>query len=236
MASSFSKPPGKSQPAGPWSPTVRSIITVLLIMHFTCVFVVLSSNNGRSPLQNRLVRIFGFYTQLLNFDPNFAPFALTNGEQTDDVAFVIDLYADGEKSVDQQPLLKTVTLPDHGSKLLDSQKRYFNLGRTIAFYSDPLNPQDDVTGAIARAVGKRIMDENDAKRCVIRCLRRASQPMDIEQVLPGFPRDNPTDPRYDIPIYEADVWIDEDNQVQLIKRVSAAEAATRQAAPRQGGS
>ena len=235
MASSFSKLE-KPKPAEPWNSNIRSIITIFLVVHFTCVFVVLSSNNWRSPLQNRLVRIFGFYTQLLNFDPNFAPFALTNGEQTDDVAFVIDLYADADKSVEQQPLLKTVTLPDHGSKLLDSQKRYFNLGRIIALNSDPMNPLDDVTGAIARAVGKRIMDENDAKRCVIHCLRRTSQPMDIEQVLPGFPRDNPTDPRYDMPIYEADVWIDEDNQVQLIKRVSAAEAATRQAAPRQGGS
>lgn len=230
MASSFSKPPGKAL-ADQWNPTTRSIVSLLLIMHFTCVFVVLSSNNFRSPLQNRLVQIFGFYTQLLNFDPNFTPYALTFGEQTDDVAFVIDLYADGEKPVAQQQLLKTVTLPDRGSKLLDSQKRYFNLGRIIALNSDPANPQDDITGEIARAVGQRIMAENDARRCVLRCIRRASQPMDIEQVLPGFPRDNPTDPRYDQPIYEADVWLDEDNQVQAIKRSAANEVA-----PRQGGS
>lgn len=231
MASSLSKPLGKPQPAALWSPTVRSIVTVLLVMHFTCVFIVLSSNNWRSPLQNRLVQIFAFYTQLLNFDPNFAPFGLTLGEQTDDVAFAIDLYADGEKSVAQQPLLKTVTLPDRGSKWLDSQKRYFQLGRVMALNSDPQNPQDDVTGEIARAVGKRIMDENGARRCVLRCLRRASQPMNVEEVLPGFPRDNPTDPRYDIPIYEADIWIDEDGQVQAIKRSAANEVA-----PRQGGS
>jgi hypothetical protein len=230
-SSSLSKPPGKSSLADQWNPTTRSIVTLLLIMHFTCVFVVLSSNNFRSPLQNRLVRIFGFYTQLLNFDPNFTPYALTLGEATDDVAFVVDLYADGEKAVTQQPLLKTVTLPDRGSKLLDSQKRYYNLGRVIALNSDPLNPMDDITSEIARAVGGRIMAENDARRCVLRCVRRASQPMDIEQVLPGFPRDNPTDPRYDIPIYEADVWLDEDNQVQAIKRSAANEVA-----PRQGGS
>lgn len=232
MASStFSKPLGKAKLAEQWNPTTRSIVSLLLIMHFTCVLVVLSSNNFRSPLQNRLVRIFGFYTQLLNFDPNFTPYALTFGEQTDDVAFVVDLYADGDKPVTQQKLLKTVTLPDRGSKLLDSQKRYFNLGRVIALNSDPANPQDDITSEIARAVGQRIMAENDARRCVLRCVRRASQPMDIEQVLPGFPRDNPTDPRYDLLIYEADVWLDEDNQVQAIKRSAANEVA-----PRQGGS
>lgn len=221
---------GKTAPE-PWNPTVRSVITVLLVIHFTCVFVVLSSNNFRSPLQNRLVRLFGAYTQLLNFDPNFSPFALTSGEQTDDAAIVVELYADRDKPVTQQKMMKAVTLPDHGSKWLDGQKRYFSLGRLIAYNSDPMiagNGGDDITAEVARAVGKKIMTENGAQRCVVRCLRRASQPMNIEEVLPGFPRDNPEDPRYDTAVYEADVWLDEDNQVQAIKRSAANEVAPRQ--------
>ncbi|WP_254508308.1 hypothetical protein [Anatilimnocola floriformis] len=231
MASSYQNKPDKPKPAGPWNPTTRSIITVLLVMHFTCVFVVLASNNGRSPLQNRLVRIFGFYTQLLNFDPDSTPYSLTYGEQTDDVVFVVDLYADGDKPVSAQKLLKSVTLPDRGSKLLDEQKRYFKIGRIMALGSDPQNPQDDTTGEIARAFGKRIMEENDARRCVIHCIRRRSQPMNLEEMGTGFKRDDATDRSYDVMIYEADVWLDEDNQVQAIKR-----SAVNEVAPRQGGS
>lgn len=215
----------------PWNPTVRSVVSLLLVIHFTCVFVVLSSNNYRSALQTRLVRIFGFYTQQLNFDPSFTPYALTFGDETDDVAFVVDLYERGDLPVSKQKVQETVTLPDHGSKLLDQQKRYFNLGRLMALNSNPLNPQDDITGEVVRAVGARVMREKNCGRCVVRCLRRSSQPMNVEEVLPGFPRDNPTAAAYDIPIYEADVWFDDDGLVQAIKR-----SAQNEVAPQQGGS
>jgi hypothetical protein len=223
--------PGKRPPPAEWNSTCRSAASLLIFIHFFCVFVVLSSNNMRSPLQARLVRVFGFYTQLLNFDPNFTPYSLTVGSRTDDCAFVLDLYADGEKSVTQQPLLKTVTLPDRGSKLLDSQKRFFSLARLVALNNDPEDPQDEITGEIARSVGKRIMSENGARRCVFRCVQRSSQPIDLQFLLPRFPRENPTDPAYDIPIYEADVWFDIDDQVQVIKR-----SARNEVAPRTGGS
>ncbi len=226
-----SQNPAPRLPPAEWNSTWRGAASLLIFMHFFCVLVVLSSNNMRSPLQTRLVRVFAFYTQLLNFDPNFTPFALTWGEVTDDSVFVFDLYADGDKSVAQQKLLKTVTLPDHGSKLLESQKRYFTLARELAMNAEGENPQDDVTSEIARSLGKRIMRENEARRCVVRCVRRRSQPIDIEFLLPGLPRDNPTAPAYDVALYEADVWFDEDNQVQAIKR-----SARNEVAPRQGGS
>lgn len=227
-----------SKATGPdqWNPTVRSVVSLLVIIHFTCVFVVLSSNHMRSQLQNKLVRIFGAYTQLLDFDPNFTPYSLTVGEQTDDVVFAIDLYPDNKTSFKQQKLLKTVTLPDHGSKLLDSQKRYFNLARIVALNADPVRPDDDITGEIARAIGKRIMAENDAGRCVVRCVRRQSQPMDVSQMLPGFPSDKPTDPRYDVPVYAAEVWFYQEDEnspkeIQLQKL-----SATGENAPTTGGS
>jgi hypothetical protein len=223
--------PSKRPPPAEWNSTWRGIASLLIFMHFFCVFVVLSSNNLRSPLQSRLVQVFGFYTQLLNFDPDFTPYSFTLGARTDDSVLAIDLYADADKPVTQQKLLKTVTLPDRGSKWLDGQKRYFSLGRLVNLASDPENPQDDITGEIARAVGKRIMAETGARRCVVRCLQRSSQPTDLENLLPRFPRDNPTDPAYDITTYEADVWLDEDGVVQAIKRSARSEVA-----PRQGGS
>ena len=55
-----------------------------------------------------------------------------------------------------------------------------------------------------------------------------SQPFDLSALNPGFPPDRPTDPIYDFTVYEADVWTDEDGQIQVQKRVSRAEAAPRQ--------
>jgi hypothetical protein len=224
--SSPSKPP-----AAEWDSTWRSVASLLIFIHFFCVFVVLSSNNMRSPLQHRLVRLFGAYTQLLNFDPDFTPYHFTRGRFSDDCAIAVDLYADHEKPATGQPLLKTVVLPDRGSKLLDNQKRFLALGRLMVENTQPESPNDDVTGEIARAVGARIMSENGARRCVVRALQRSSQPVDLSVMLPGFDRNDPTAPAYDIPIYEADVWFDDDNQVQAIKR-----SARNEVAPRQGGS
>lgn len=223
--------PSKRPPPAEWDSTWRSVASLLIFMHFFCVFVVLSSNNLRSPLQNRLVQVFGFYTQLLNFDPDFTPYVFTTGPRNDDCVLVIDLYADGDKSVTQQELLKTVTLPDRGSKLLDGQKRYFSLARLINGANDPLNPLDEITGEVARAVGARMMAEHDARRCVVRCVQRFSQPIDLDTMEQRFDRDDPTAPAYDQVTYEADVWYDEDNVVQAIKR-----SARNEVAPRQGGS
>ena len=55
-----------------------------------------------------------------------------------------------------------------------------------------------------------------------------SQPFDLAALNPGFPPDRPTDPAYDATVYEADVWKDEDGQIQTQKRASRAEVAPRQ--------
>ena len=219
------------KPPDEWSPTWKSIASVLLVVHFTCIFVVLSSNNGRSPLQQRLVRIFGFYTQLLNFDPNTTPYVMAFGDRTDDAVFEIDLYAKTAPISDRNPRLKTVVLPDRGSKLLDQQKRYLWLAREVNLAADPEMPLDEISSEIAKAVGARIMAEQDppCPRAVVRCVRRASQPLNLDGLLPGFDRDDPTDRSYDRVVYEADVWIDEEsNTIQAIKRSGRNEVAPQQ--------
>jgi hypothetical protein len=213
-----------------WNPTWRSVASLLIFIHFFCVFTVLASNRMRSPLQARLVEVFAGYTQLLNFDPDFTPYYLVSGPTTDDCTITIDLYADGEKPVAQQELLKTITLPDRGSKLVGSQRRYITVAKMVANFASPEIDRDEFSGEIARAVGGRIMAENGARRCVFRVQQRSSQPINLDDLNPGYPRDNPTAPQYDIPVYEADVWFDEDNQVQAIKRSARNEVAPRQGA------
>ena len=78
------------------------------------------------------------------------------------------------------------------------------------------------------------MRENKASRAVVRCVRRLSQPLDLTMLLPGFPKDNATAREYDQLVYEADVWIDEDGEVQAERRSSQAEVAPRRTAPAAG--
>lgn len=215
---------------------IRSVISLLLFIHLFCVAVVLSSNFRRSRLQNDLVRVFSVYTGLLNFDPDFTPYYYTLGRNLDDDTWLaVDLYADANQNVASQPLLDTVRLPQGGTNWFGERRRYFRLAQFLAANADPESENDDITGEIARSVGGRILRESKAGRAVVRCVRRFSQPFNLAALNPGFPPDRPKDSAYEQVIYEADVWIDEDNQVQVLKRASRAEVAPRQPIKQQPG-
>jgi hypothetical protein len=173
-----------------------------------------------------LVSIFSGYTKLLHFDPEFTPYYDTLGRPNDDDTWlVIDLYPSAELPVAQQQAVKTVRLPEGGSNWFDNRKRAFQLAKLVANAAEPGNENDDLTGEIARSVGGWAMRTTDNHRAVVRCVRRMSQPFDLATLNPGMPQDRPTDSAYDNTIYEADVWTDEDGQVQLLKRASRAEVA-----------
>lgn len=233
MASAKTAPSSEGE-----EPVSRSVISLLLFIHLFCVAVVLSSNFRRSRLQNDLVRIFAAYTQLLDFDPDFTPYYYTLGRELDeDTWLVVDLYASAEQPVTAQQMLKSVRLPEGGTNWLGERRRYFRLAQIMAANAAPESENDDVTGEIARSVGSRVIREAKAGRAVVRCVRRSSQPLNLSMLNPGFPADRPTDAAYDRTVYEADVYIDEDNQVQVLKRASRAEVAPRQSAtqPQSGG-
>jgi len=221
--SSAAPPPARA----PIDPTLRSVVSLALVLHLLCVGVVLSSNFRRSRLQSELVRIFACYTQLLDFDPQFTPYYHTLGRELDDDTWLtLDLYAKGEERVTDQPLVKTVRLPEGGSNWLGDRRRYFQLAKLLALYADPELENDDITSEIARSVAARIMRETGNRLCVLRCVRRMSQPLHLADLRPGFPPD-PTAANYDVVVYEADVWFDEEGKLAAQKRSSAAEVAPR---------
>jgi len=230
MQPTYSKAGGSSDAeSGVW----RSVVSLLLCIHLFCIGVVLASNSPgnyrRSPLQGRLVSIFAAYTRLLHFDPEFTPYYYTLGRPLDDDTWlVVDLYPSGEQPVAQQQIAKTIELPSGGSKWLENRRRGFQLAKLLAVSADPQSENDDVTGEIARAVGGWAMRETQNGRAVVRCVRRYSQPYELSGLNAGFPPDRPTDAAYDTTVYAADVWLDEDKQVQMQKRASRAEVAPRQ--------
>src|SRR5213592_3202337 len=97
--------PGSSNDSGG---TLRSLVSLALVIHLCCVAVVLGSNCPswrRSPLQADLVRVFARYTQLLHFDPQFTPYYYTLGRPVDDDAWLaIDLYPSGDQPLTGQTL------------------------------------------------------------------------------------------------------------------------------------
>jgi hypothetical protein len=227
----MSSPTKPSQPDDS-SSALQSVISLVLFIHLFCVAVVLSSNFQRSTLQARLVSLFAPYTQLLHFDPDFTPYYFTLGRASDDDTWLaIDLYADANLPVSEQPVAKSVRLHDGTSAWLGGRRRAMQLAQMVATNADPEVDNDDITSAIARPVGAWFIRQTNNGRAVVRCVRRMSQPYDLATLNAGFPADNPTDPAYDMTLYEADVWIDEDGQAQVQKRVARAEAAPRQTAP-----
>lgn len=227
--------------AGPFSEFTRSVLSLVIIIHFCCVFTVLASGFRRSPLLNRLVGIFAPYTQGLALDPGTTGYYHTLGRiQDDDSILLVDLYPDAESPLAGQTLIRTVALPANESPWLESRRRYLALAKIIqvnAPEGEEARQEQDATAAeVAKAVGRRIIVENRLEngkfpRAVVRCVRRMSQPLNLADVNEGFPRDDPTAASYDVPLYTADVWIDEDGQTVIVKR-----AARNEQAPLQGNS
>lgn len=228
--------PDADVPLGEFPPLTRSILSLIIVLHFCCVFTVLASNLRRSALQNRLVSIFAAYTQLLNFDPDYSPYYHTLArEQDDDAILIVDLYPDATSPIAGQTILKTIELPDGGSRWGESRRRYLALAKIIqanAPQEGEAEPAQDATaGEIAKAIGRGLILQHKAGRAVVRCVRRMSQPMDLTALDPGFPPNSPTDARYDITVYTADVFIDEEGETIVVKRASRNELAPRQNNP-----
>jgi len=217
----------QSPEKSPNPPVIFSIVSLLILIHLTCVFAVLFANFRRSRLQADLVGVFRPYTQFFQFDPQFTEFFLAHGAEQDDRVIVVELYPRSDEHVSTQKMIKSVVLPDRGNAWTGSRRRYFGLADVLGVYGSS-EQDDDLSAVIARAVGRRLMDENDARAAVVRSQQRMSQPSDINTLFPGFPPDNPTAPQYDVTIYEADVFYDDDGQVQVNKRAGRGEVAPRQ--------
>ncbi len=207
----------------------KGVLSLLIILHLCCLLAVLAANFRRSLLLGRLTGIFAPYTQSLLLDPGQTAWHLTHGDLLDDdVIFTIEVYREDTPLTGQQPLA-TVTLPDRGSRWLEARRRYFALAKAVQMNTplegEPEDYEGEVIMAVAKGVGRRLMDEHDARRAVVRCIRRMSQPRDLSLLDPGFPPGDPRDPAYDVTILTADVWIDGDGRTQVARRVPKSEQA-----------
>lgn len=199
----------------PLGETGRTVISLLLFVHLFCLAVVLSGNYLRSPLQQRLIALVAPYTRLLNFDPDFTKFQLTHAAEEDDDHVIV-------VSLPDTPGLPLVRFPDVGWRGSDRYQRYQRLASALAFAAN--REQDSVTAEYAKAIGARVMAERGVPRVVVRCLRHLAPSIEqSRQERMGTASDSDASDLQ--PVYEADVWVAEDNSVQVLKRSSRREVA-----------
>ena len=194
------------------SSATRSIFSLLLVLHLTCVSCVLSSNINPSQLQDRLAGVFSPYTQLLHFHPGFARFHFTGSGSFNDDHFLV---------IETKEANPRVQLPTAESPWGLERHRLSALAMEVAFFAD----REEMAGYYARAVGGKVLREKQLKRMLFSCLHKASQPMDLTLLEPGLPADNPDAREYFETVYQAEVWIDEEGELTMQKRSVGRNAA-----------
>jgi hypothetical protein len=108
-----------NEPPGPLSPSIRSLISLLLLLHLFVVAIALSSNFAPSQLQARLLSFFSPYAQRLNLDLNFTPYQLTHAS-LDDVDQRIEVLPVEAASDSKDQWVTT----RRGSRMGERYKRY----------------------------------------------------------------------------------------------------------------
>ena len=195
----------------------RTLTTLLLVAHCFTIVVVLAANLKPSPLQSKLVSLVAPYARSLNFDPNFTPYHLTHGHiENDDHRIVVDAaYAEGT----DESARRSIELPDVGLRGGLRRRRYQVLGARIAYFAN--RELDTISAEFIKAIGTHFINAMEFDRAVITCRVHRAQPIELD-------RSTPADPMADAymeDVYAADVWLAEDDSVQLLKRSSTRESA-----------
>ncbi|MCP4190947.1 MAG: hypothetical protein GY768_10005 [Planctomycetaceae bacterium] len=202
-----------SAPPKTLSSQARSIVSLLIIVHFICVLTVVMGNQYASELQIRMARVFGPYARLFYLDPQvMLGFHLTHAMEFEDDHFVEIQFKDSENRV---------RFPEPGSNWSGwrgglRHHRWKMLARRLAMNVQSEN--DPYLAQVCEAVGRNLLGE-DHDRMVVTITRR----MPIE--LGGITIADEGGPDAYEAIYEADVWMADSGQVMVHKKVDVGEAA-----------
>lgn len=206
------------------SPMAQQIISLLIILHLFCVFLVLTSYTRRSALQNRLLSLMAPYVRTLNLAPASAPYHLTQydaltGDNSQDDEHFLELEITG---ADGQPQFHNL---NEGSVAFpDARRRYRALASEMVYTLADEATGDNRLAEYSRAAASYALKHYGADAGVIRLKHHLSQPRLLSQLRDGYPED-PHSSNYIVTSYEADVLLDDDGEVQLIKREDRTQVA-----------
>ncbi len=197
-----------------FSEGVRSVVSLLILIHLFCVAISLLGNESASVLRNRLSGVLGPYTRLLNLDPEFtAGFHLTHAmEYEDDHQLLIELDGVGPSLLYPNPQASW-----SGIWLGFREQRWRLLAQRLGVLANEDN--DDAVAELARAVGEAVFAATDAQHLVIRC--RRLRPSELETDV-NYSLDDPA--TYET-LYSADILRNSQGAVRIHKQIEADEAA-----------
>lgn len=196
----------------PLSSNARSILSLVLIAYLFGLWVLLSCPLGNEYMSGLHKRLGGLYQAVMGeslaISVTGSPYYIHSGEPfSDDHLLMIEL-TEGERAGE------TVTINDQFASGSQAQQRLRLLAIYIAL--QVRIGEDAPPAQFAKSLAAHTFQESGATRGVFRLRRHMFQPMDLA----AGAAEDADDASYFETVYEADVWLDRDGQVQVLKRSS----------------
>ena len=196
----------------PQMDTARSVISIFLFIQLFVVFVCLSANFAPSTAQQRLLRFFQPYTQLLNFELDGTRYFLTHATIRD-VDHRIEILPNSESDSSDNSW-QTISRGLQGS---ERYHRYQRLADTMAFFQE----DEATTALIAEAVAHCYASQQATTVGQLRCRQHTLQSWEaLDSPIPE--QNDPQNPVYFAVIYRANVLTTSNDQIRILKRAEAA--------------
>ncbi len=193
-----------------WGESTRAIISILLFVHLFVLFTCLAANLAPSALQQRLLRAFRPYTQLLNFDPDGTRYFLTHASIRD-VDHRIEVLAARDEGPADEPWQNI----SRGLRGTERYHRYQRLADTLAFFQE----DERTTAVLAESIARCYAAQSEDPISQLRCRRHTLQSWETLD-LPDAQVD-PNGPNYFGVVYLASVLTDRSGEIHILKRSDA---------------
>lgn len=207
---------------------VRSILSLLLIIHLFCALVgVCYVAQPSSPLHRRLLTFFGPYIELFNFDVDATPYYQTSyvdpGEEfaefvDESAGSRIEILPVGKDEADSQ---QWVSYPDVGFRGGERYKRYQRLARRVTEFDD----DERLTALVASGFGTSFLFETDTEPYKIRC--RNHRPVRREWLSRGSAEQrDASEEMHFLTVYQATAVVSGDGVVEVVRDSQPQESTT----------
>lgn len=204
-----------AQSSEPLGDGARAAISVLLFVHLFIVACCLASSLVPSQLEQRMMRLFRPYAQLLNFQLDGTRFDLTQASVSD-VDQRIEVMVPGRQSPgggQWQRLAK-------GVRAGERYHRYQRLAQTMAFFQE----DEETTALIAQAVARGCLSDEGLTVQQLRCRQHLLQSWDVFTSGMAEQQD-PLAESYFTTVYMADVIHSGRGRIDIVKRAAASQEA-----------
>jgi hypothetical protein len=183
-----------SAPLGYYS---KSLVSLLLWVHFLCLAAAFTGMFNPTRLHQRLVRTLSVYLQPLHLDP------ADTWQPTATNYFFTLLPSHSQTATQSNPLATIVLSGGRWAKLASSVERY--------------SENEEWPALVGKSVSKALLREHQLSAGQLQVRRWKASATSVEIQKNDFEKSEV--------LYEADVWLSEDGELQLLKHIRTPDAA-----------